>query len=448
MENLSANYLRELNYYTQEKIMDLFKISPEEFKELSEELIEKKMLIKKNEMFQMNFVGFISFKNRLAFVFPKYLNSVNNQIVRQFISLFKEYSSRENLKEEEIETFGDLLEEKNFNLISMIFFLFEDYIEYGVYEEEYNISVLDGEGEINWQQTVEELYPIHIQNQSIYLNIFNTVIKMDENHTITNIHKYVLNQCIEYFKETGLNNFFDYQLELFDLDKNNINSKEFMLNKIQNELSTQYNDRKVQLLKVLYNFLVNEGSFDSKGTLSIYGTKSFWVVWEKVCSFNFNNLYTQIAKEEIIDKPMWKIPGNAEGKPTDHTFIPDIITILQKEKEMLLTILDAKYFNIKFDGKKVRSAPMLEDISKQYYYEMALKKYMKEKKYKLFTNAFLLPDEGDTAYSLGKVYLRFFQEIPLNDIQLIKLPSKVLYENYINKKQLTENEIYKIICLK
>lgn len=437
---MNTVYLKELQYYSQEELMMKFQLTPENFKEFSQHLSDKKVFVKKDTFYQVNFVGFISYKNKLAFAFPKYLNAQNDQIIKQFIQLFKEYSNRENLDAEDFETFGDVRNENVFNFISMAIFFLEDYGNSGLYMEEVNTTELDGEGEINWNQTVDNLYPVHMRNQSIYLNFYTERVDSDVEHVITRIHKYVLNECFSYFKKTGLSYYFDYFLDPFDILVEDIGNSDFMLGQIRNELSIQYNDRKIQLLKLLHAFLSKDSSFENENSLTLFGTKSFHVVWEKVCSFSFNNLYKQISEQEVIDHPVWE-DTNSKKFPSDRTLTPDIITTYKENSNTFMLILDAKYYDIKFESKKIKSAPHLEDVTKQYLYELALKEYMQQSGYKMYLNAFLFPYEGNHVINIGKVSMTIFKNLSLKDIQLYKLPASKMYEYYIKRKTLSEIEI-------
>ena len=65
--------------------------------------------------------------------------------------------------------------------------------------------------------------------------------------------------------------------------------KEVILYSIEKELGTQFNTRKQLVLKTIYTYLDHSGSLYDVDCLSLFGTNSFNLVWEKVCAEIMDN---------------------------------------------------------------------------------------------------------------------------------------------------------------
>ena len=121
------------------------------------------------------------------------------------------------------------------------------------------------------------------------------------------------------------------------------------------------------------------GSLNDINSTSLFGTTSFNLVWEDVCSDILNNqLHTPIAvlatplkpvnhfyvsKKllDIIEKPQWTITG----KEADKTLIPDLITISGDQ----FLIFDAKYYTPVLSPGKIRhkAVPLPAGIPTVHY---------------------------------------------------------------------------------
>ncbi|WP_182007312.1 LlaJI family restriction endonuclease [Priestia aryabhattai] len=434
-------FLKELQDYSQDQLMALFSFSNKEFLEFATVLSKKKILFKNKNSYKLRYVGFFIFNNRLCFSFPKYTKTDDNKLARDLINLFREYSSREKLEEDEIETLGSLDYYEHFSLISVIIFILQDYFDNGIYIDEISTYEIDGNGEINWDKTIENIYAYNLKNQSIYLNFYTDKLLTDEKNIITTIHKYVLSECSAYIQKTGMDLFFEFPNVNFDIEQEEIGSIEFMLSHLQDEINIQYNDWKQLVLKTLYMFLSNKSRLNNSNSLSLFGTRSFHNVWEKVCSFVFNSIYSEIKEQGIIDKPVWELHAGKNQVESKRTLTPDIITKHSSKGEEYLLILDAKYYNPKFKDKSIHNTPELEDITKQYMYELALKDYYIQNGYTKVINAFLFPNENNEIEVIGKTSIDFLKKLSLQDITLINIPGSKVYENYIRRQKFSVNEI-------
>lgn len=436
---LKIVYFYEEKYYSREMIMD--KIGPTNFKNTILQ-IEKMGVIKYEQQkgYKFCYVGILI--NRVFIdcnifvVLPKYLKDAKLidvekvNYARLLIKLFKKYTS-EKLIKEELETLGNDFDLESHNIISLIDLLIRDYLDYGLYSNEYYEFEYNGNGEIDWNETIGKNAAFVSNGQVLYLDYYSLKLELNKHDYIRNLHKYILNMCYNFISQIKIFDVFDYpQIKLL-VNENIIGNIEFMLHMIENEMQLQFSERKIRLLRAMQAFL-REQSFYSNEKLIFFGSKSFHKVWEKACSFVIGNEYDKYKK--IIKKPIWKSVVSTHENCRD-TLIPDIV----KKIDDNFFIFDAKYYNIIFDssGKLKGRPPGIGDIIKQYAYDLAF-----SKKFKKRFNIFLFPTSNDTNQIIGSVSLSFFEE--QNSIKVIKLSAKGIFEKYIDNFHFSNDEIIKI----
>jgi hypothetical protein len=220
----------------------------------------------------------------------------------------------------------------------------------------------------------------------------------------------------------------------FDINENIIGTPESIIYKINNEINMQFVSRKQFLLKAMAIFISNEKVYTDKPVISLYGTRTFHKIWEKTCSYVINNEYENI--KQYIGHPKWKtVTGKEYYKDT---LIPDIINTSKKE----FNILDAKYYNITLTDDKLSDNPGVEDITKQYLYQLAFNNYIKSQGFEKVRNILIFPTEEEEISKIGEVTIDFLKKLDLEDIILYKLPAKEIFEMYIGSKKTEMDKFF------
>ena len=220
-----------------------------------------------------------------------------------------------------------------------------------------------------------------------------------------------------------------------------------MLYRLETELNNQFVTRKQILLKTLYSYILHSKSICDSSNLSLFGTNSFNLVWEKICAEVFDNqlnvklgeldlpkpLDSEYDKNkrliEIVEKPFWSITG----KEAIDTLIPDLITI----KDKTFFILDAKYYNpYLVPGEKPKFQPGIESVSKQYFYQLAYQKFACVHGFKEVKNCFLMPTESSHIEDKGEVTMEIFKSLGINSIKVRLLPARIVYDYYLAHRTL------------
>lgn len=444
-------FLIELVSYSKRELLKCLEVNNEELEEILKVLDEKKIIKRNNDKFQFVYVGIAIVKNKPIFILPKYINIKNKDKqklhLKKIIELLNEFTLRERLDENNIESivFNEEKEENEF--LSIIKFILDDYSEYGVYKNEIEAIELNGNGDINWDKTIEQIDPMVFNKQWIYADFITNKSIVDENKFITLIHGTILNECINILKKYHLDLFINCNEEVVEKTLENLDEEdiEVLENEIDKEITVQFNDRKRRVLYAMKSYL-NKRSGIGESDLILFGTRNFKWIWEVICGYVFKNEFVNYGKKskyEVfnITPPKWNINGsNVENKDTTdlemkkNRLTPDILrTIILPEGKKLL-ILDAKYYNIRFDLElgKVLGNPGIEDITKQYLYKVALKTYISKNTIgnDVF-NAFLFPTMEPSNVQ-GYVKLDFMDEYCSDGIKLIMLNVEEIIDKYCN----------------
>ncbi|ACO30964.1 llaJI restriction endonuclease family protein [Bacillus cereus 03BB102] len=440
--------LKELKPYNESVLLEEFNIDRYELNEILK-ILEAKKIVKynlKNEI-QFVYVGIIVVNHKLMFILPKYILCATRKEelshMRNIVRLLNEFSEREKLEESDIEDINLEQETLVSNLIAIISFLLDDYIENGLYQNEIDVIEFNGDGDINWDKTIDQIYPVVIGDQWLYADLITSKSSIDYKQFITLLHGRVINECIDFFNSTGLNEILSYDLDIIDNVIDNMEEIDKIERELEKEIVIQFNDRKRRVLYAIKSYLERKsGLSDTK--LLLYGTRNFKWIWEIVCGHIFDNEFVKKgtkSKYEVfgIESPKWNIGNEKDLKINDiemkkNRLTPDILKVIIKDNIKYLLILDAKYYNVKLRGSKIQGSPGIEDITKQYLYHSALKNYIEDNKIDKVLNAFLVPTQTKT-YVQGEVFLDFMRMYSNTDIKLMKLNVNEVIDMYSNNKK-------------
>lgn len=172
------------------------------------------------------------------------------------------------------------------------------------------------------------------------------------------------------------------------------------------------------LLKMMYAYISSERKVHELDSgISMFGTNSFNLVWEKVCAVVFNNmLQTQLNNLplpsplgeywrslsgrkliDIIEKPERKAKTD-NGKEFSHiaadTLIPDMITIYKDQ----FIIFDAKYYKLHMEEDSLNGNHGIDSITKQYLYQLAYQSFVKKHRFSCVKKLFSVSNRTGKNY--------------------------------------------------
>ena len=477
-----SSYVREQERYTKNDLKDIFSFADNEVEKFIKNLKAfgvLKSVKNSNDQMEMSelteedieitddtaesgdclyvftYVGIITCGGRIIKVYPKYLLTEQDHLesMKQVLKVLERYSRSE---EQIINVFNGDGENRSFNMLAVILYLLNDYYEYGIYTNSEDIIEVNGDGDILWGKTIDESFALLQDNKPYYMELYTGRTVDDDMDYFKRLHECILTDCSEQLHTAQLDSLFDIdQIILSEEKLNDFGDTDYILERLQKELNIQFNTRRQILLKTLYAYVAqNKRLLENNDGISMFGTTAYHAVWENVCAEVFDNklktslgklnMSVPLSKEytpsdmliEIIEKPVWKGPDTEEKKASD-TLIPDLISIPKIGNEDYFLIFDAKYYNLRLEkGKTLGGNPGVGDVTKQYLYQLAYKKFIKAHNIAVVKNCFLMPTEKNVIIDKGTAKMEMLEALGLENIQIRLMPAAMMYEYYLTQRKI------------
>ena len=403
------------------------------------------------------YVGVLTVGDRVVKCYPKYItrNDAPDIELKQVIRVLRKYGSKEQI----VNLYNGDGQSSSFNILAVMLFLLEDYHQYGAYINSEDIVEVNGEGPILWGQTIDNGFALISSNRPYYIDIYTHRSVDNEQDFFHRLHRCIVSESSRQLRDAGLIDLFDLvEADISDEVLDDFGDKEYVLYRLQSELGVQFNTHKQTVLKTLYAFIAHHRTLAESEGISMYGTNSFNLVWEDVCSEVFNNkLKTQLRHLplpdglapgydpkslliDIIEKPQWQgwnMDGTAFVKTAAETLTPDLINIYEEAGSYTFVIFDAKYYCIQLEcGKPLRGQPGVGDVTKQYLYQLAYQDFIAENHIEKIRNCFLIPSDQNAIIDFGMASQTMLSRLGLEDIQLRLLPAVQLYDKYLGHESM------------
>ena len=401
-------------------------------------------------LYVFTFVGVIVVAGRVLKCYPKYLLHANEPTheLQQVIKVLEKYNSKEQI----VRMFNDSSESSSFNLLAVLLFLLQDYFENNVYSNTEEIIECNGSREILWDKTINETFTMLSDNRPYYVELQTRKRVTNDFDYFKRLHECVLTMASRELKDAKLLDLFEMdEINLTDEELDDFGDKEYILYRIEKELNIQFNTRKQLVLKTMYAYIERRGSLFDIDCLSLFGTNSFNLVWEKICADIMDNQldvplgvlklpvplkdgYDRKKKLiELIEKPLWTVTG----KTAKDTLIPDLISICKVNNQYQFIIFDAKYYNAQLEkGIAPTGQPGIESVTKQYLYQLAYQKFIEEHEFASVKNCFLLPTENSEIEDKGEVRMEILSNLGLQNIKIRLIPADKAYDLYLSGRKM------------
>lgn len=391
---------------------------------------------------KFSFVGVIFVQNIAIYVYPKYIDNFQEfntneklRYFKQICNVIEKYNERSNML-----FFSDL---DDGNVVSShlqySFSILKHYFSNGIYQKMQSGYDTKVQGEIDWNKTIDEVSPYIQHNKPYYIDVEMINAVCDRDYYITKLEEVVLSDITREFSKLGIFELFNLKgIEItplslleFDSDINHIN---ILINK---ELQEEFVTSRRELLIYIYKYINEMYGNDRVSDIFYYGTNSFNLIWQDVCSFVLGDIKDSYV--QLIDHPYWVISNGDSSNCTNEapTLRPDCIVI----KNNCFIILDSKYYIMRINEDKISGIIGVEDIVKQYAYLMAFQ----EKNIEIVTsykNVFIVPmlsSKNEMNCLFGVVTLPFLEHITTSHIDILELNVNFMFNCYLN--DVKNNEV-------
>lgn len=357
------------------------------------------------------------------------------------------------------------------SIVELVIELLRDYMSNGFYENDREIVQDNGNGEIDWDLTVNEVIPIIINRRPLYNTLKTVSSETDDGDFIKRLHLAVIYMGYNKLYKCGLTELLGISnIRIFGEDIEDIGTIEYLKKMILKEKNIQYVTRKLYVLDIMYSILNEYEKSNYALDKYNFGTKDFQNVWEDVCSTTISNhknielsqLYgiNSRIKNKFINRSItqiiepvkwiWQMKDDKDntlrnkmfkgGKPS-----PDIVLLRNDDGDNLqILILDAKYYNFHISNVDIYNNPGLADVLKQYIYELALSEFIYENDIVVYCNAFLFPSSkiylNEKSYAIYNP-LSQIGDRKLENIKAIRVDASTFFDAYLNNGLININEI-------
>ena len=350
----------------------------ESFGELYDFFQENNLLSVYNSKVRFSFVGFASTQKDVFCFLPKYMYSKlsdncceKNEYyfsARQVFDLLKSYQSYISSDNSSNE-FYEISQNSASNEIEIAEFILKDYSDYGLWFFQSKVVGVEIEGDIEWDRTVSAIDALISNRKPYYFETINSRDCAFYDSIISDIHRWGVHHCFNRFGH--ILGFEQLNPDVFLKELSDIGESGFLISLLEKELIGCFKERDIKLLKSLIE-LIRFYYFPGDSAFSVLGKNKFEHVWESAVSFLLKNEKDLYINK--IPKPKWTSKEFEFTDTVSGTLNPDIIIFHKNLTNNFVLLGDAKYYLIKFDddNKKVINNPGVDDIIKQYFYQMVL----------------------------------------------------------------------------
>lgn len=402
-----------------------------------------------DEDFKFEYVGIIIFGDNVLYCYPKYFpkKDVVDNDFKQIMDVIKKFNKQRNNSVYQ----NDDFENSPYNMLSLMLFFIEDYYENGLYTKTQDVMEINGNGDIDWNRTINQEFPIIQNGKPYYTELQTRYHQNDLVNYFRLFHKSIITYCSKTLQSYNLLELFD--LNSVELSRNSwdedFGDKEFIKERLQKELNVEFNTHKRNLLNAMYSFICNDNS-TRENILTLYGSNEYYSIWENICAeifednlddtlgvlfkdkLNKKHFSPSTELKNVISKPKICLDDMDEEFPR---LIPDSV-ILSEDKNQLI-ILDGKYRNL-YKNKSMEDTLRLYDVNKQFLYQLAFSELIEFQNINCVKNALLFPTYGKDVKNKGFIESDMFQRIGMKKIQVILVPAHEVSKCYLegNKKPI------------
>ena len=394
--------------------------------------------------FAFSFVGVVEIDGHVLKCYPKYIK--NRKPKPSDLRLVLQAIERYNAEHTELDTTLEMSSQRMPNKLALALTLIRDYFTYGLYTNQRDELSMHGQGEIDWEVTINTTMPVILDNRPYYFDYYTNDTRQDDTDYITRLHSCIISECSRRLHECELDEILQLETPTpYNGERIDFGTDEFICQRLRKELNVQFGSQKQTLLRNLLAWVQYTTLSNDFSGIRVFGTNSFHALWEAMCADVFESQYTKPIRslgvelqgvfkdsaetlEDLIEKPQWQATGSKNKLSADKTLRPDYIRIVRNNNHVHFVILDAKYYDIELDDKHVSGQPGVEDVSKQYLYQLAYTDFM-HIHCMTPVNAFVSPTDQPESCVAGTAMMPIFSNFQA--IKVIKMSANKLFSSYI-----------------
>lgn len=421
-------------------------ISPQEIYRVSQTAFSP-LSFGPNRSIKVDFVGATSIAGIPIYSLPKFVPAVETahgvEILRTTINAIAKASTHIVHSLDSDGHANDLEEQTSW--LRTVRNLVEDFIAHGHYVSRYAVHVSQGEGEIDWEETIRQSPVVLQRGRPIYTSPIRIDYRVHANTDIARIHIAVIAELVDDLDRMDPLGVIDIARVSVQSDREltDFGDRATLLRIIRTERQQQFEDRKLRVLDLLEAYI--SFRFDSHATnySTFVGTTHFEIVWETMCATYFQDRFRTL--QVGLRPPSWEYRHKASTVRVSaaKSLIPDTVMVEGAD----LYILDAKYYVPRYAATSISAQPGATDIAKQYMYVPGVEEKWPGKTVR--GNAFVLPATNLIAApirSRGRVTLPFLgapQHLP---ITLLEVNPMVLARNFLVDKTVPAGAIQRFFA--
>ncbi|OAZ17110.1 hypothetical protein V425_04240, partial [Lactococcus lactis RTB018] len=287
-------YLREYQRYSQAELVRKFNVNESETVKILKKLKEYGILkavknsdlqknlselqdneieiadveVGENEyLYVFTYVGVITLHSMIIKIFPKYIfnDSAPYKELKQVLKVIKKYDSKEQI----IRMLNETTDSTAFNLLAVMLYLLNDYHEYGPYTNSEDIIETNGVGDILWDKTINETFTLISKNRPYYPDLQTKKCVNNDFDYFKRLHEAIITKSSKELEQAEFLDLFDILGEdISDEVIEDFGEQAYILERINKELSVQFNTRKQLLLKTMYAYIFNQGILADEDSFS------------------------------------------------------------------------------------------------------------------------------------------------------------------------------------
>ena len=376
---------------------------------------------------------------------------------------------------------GEKPDEHGESILELAVRVLRDYLENGVYTVQRRELEHNGQGEIDWETTIDQYQPVFLKKDGkprpVYMDYATELAWSDEDHYITRLHQCLVTTWGRKLEELGLSSVLLVNVpSLSEEELEHFGPPEHQLDRIQKELGIQFVTKSRNTLVLMKELIEQMSNSENEHVKQIsFGTNKAEHLWEAACAAVLGSELGEkisdcgldwpqdIKFRDYMPRPIWKPIGQKSSEFTDKDAYDleskksgwrlDFIRTYPPKRTRngsvtKLVILDAKYYDVSWvppDGKnrKIQGQPGIGDIAKQIFYQKAFEDLLLTEPGVGFVNAFLFPmDDGiSTEIACGEtVHLGWRspsgEAVSFSDVELftVYIPGIELLKKYASNE--------------